>query len=300
MNLYQIIEYKRREFGNGDYYNYNKRVALETIGEIYIDSLVIDDFIFESTLCITNEGIGDKLSNLKDSVMSHIKKLGDKIIDWLDKIFSKLSDSKELTNKDEAMALYNKYSSKIKINAPEYDYEPNDLLVKIKGLNDNIKWIVDYIIKSFKNGKDYDPNKCTINSFAGPLITPDGKVNNKVACILAENLIVVSTRFRYRTIKDAIDKQSFQRALDLNTFRNSVKELKSNAKDFFDYTIKMIKKMDNNDMDSSTASRLTSELTKWTNCYARTTTAILNRYIYELNKLKNFMVSTIKVMKKAK
>ena len=53
-------------------------------------------------------------------------------------------------------------------------------------------------------------------------------------------------------------------------------------------------------MDSSTASRLTSELTKWTNCYARTTTAILNRYIYELNKLKNFMVSTIKVMKKAK
>lgn len=59
-----------------------KQKSLACMGDLYIDSIILDNFIFDESLQITNEGIGDKLSSAKDKVVSFIKRVWNKLKEW--------------------------------------------------------------------------------------------------------------------------------------------------------------------------------------------------------------------------
>lgn len=59
--------------------NESRNESLACMGDLYIDSIILDNFIFDEYLEITNEGIGDKLSSAKDKIVSFVKRVWNKL-----------------------------------------------------------------------------------------------------------------------------------------------------------------------------------------------------------------------------
>lgn len=281
-----------------DIKSYNEQ-SISAMGELYVDTLLLEEFIIDGTLDIVSEGIGDKLSEVKDRAISFIKRLWARLKEWFGKLIHNLqilvTPASKLASKygKELMQLYQKYCRTMMVNAPIYGYDPNLMFKSGKKLVVRYLKVLAYIEKGILTNDKYDPIACQIGNKLGKvLVDENGKVNTDNCREYGKLHIILEDKVEQRKLSEALDIQSFKYALesksDIKGFRTLMKE----TDDMFKDSIRILESSFD-DKDEKVA-KISKECAFWTGNYSKMMTAILNSYLSELKKLYRFTMALVK------
>ena len=276
-----------------------RKESLACMGDLYIDSIILDNFIFDESLQITNEGIGEKLSNAKDNVVDFVKRVWKKLKEWFGKLINNIkiliTPTSELAvkNMKELKQLYAQYSKTMTVNAPIYYYDPNAIMKSGKNFIARMYKVIDYIEHKVINEGDYDPIVCEIGNKKGMvLVDSKGKVDVENCKTYGKIHIVLDENKTQRKLHEALDAYSFENALLTKADIKGVKTLMKENDEMFKDILKIL---DSSSVDGGKdAQKVTKECSFWVSNYAKAMTTILNSYLVELKSLYRFTMALVK------
>lgn len=276
-----------------------RKESLACMGDLYIDSIILDNFIFDESLQITNEGIGEKLSNAKDKVVDFVKRVWKKLKEWFGKLINNIkiliTPASELAvkNMKELKQLYAQYSKTMTVNAPIYYYDPNAIMKSGKKFITRMYKVIDYIEHKVINEGDYDPIVCEIGNKKGMvLVDSKGKVDVENCKTYGKIHIVLDENKTQRKLQEALDAYSFENALLTKADIKGVKTLMKENDDMFKDILKIL---DSSSVDEGKdAQKVAKECSFWVSNYAKAMTTILNSYLVELKSLYRFTMALVK------
>ena len=130
-------------------------------GKIYASTVVFENDIIDLSYDISLEGIGEKLSNMKDRVVEFIKRVWKRVQEWFDKLVYNfkvfIAPTSKFMKKNGAqiIMLYKKHADTLTLTSKSYDkYNPGMYEFKVDTFMKTVNSTISHIRDMIATGRD--------------------------------------------------------------------------------------------------------------------------------------------------
>lgn len=277
-------------------------------GKIYASTVVFENYI-DVNFDITTEGIGEKIPNVLTRAIDCIKKLIDYMKRWFRKVFntleSILTPTSQLIKKYKSTLIesYKEYGNTIEVNGPIYDYNPSYLSSMVELIFMTYERATDEILDAFKHGFDnYNTSACEIrNDDLEYIVDDEANVDEDAAKKLGRDLIIDDPEVKVRKLDEAIDIESFLRAIDgYKTDLKTIKKQKKETEKSLESIIEGLKEFGISGplIEKEVGDKAGREAVKWVKSYSKCTTLVYSSYLVEIKQFNRFINTAVKQLLK--
>lgn len=288
MNIRDIIVDKRFE------------IELNKMGSCYMNSLIYESFI-EDDLYFTTEGIGEKLSDMKNRAITTIKKLWKKVKEWILKVIKNIkimiTPGKKLLSehKEEIIKAYKQYGNKITVNAPQYDVDRMKHGTFTILVLREISKLGSYIDNCIEGSIDFDPKECTVKIGNEYIVDEHAKINEDVIKEISYECVYAEKTVKPRKLSEAISAESFIETLDGEKLYDEMKKSQKGCDESFG---DMIAVFDPDKSEDDNERELLEHAVKFTTAYTKAAMINMNCFLPEYKKVFRFVMAASKKLLK--
>ena len=270
-------------------------------GKIYASTVVFEIYIDEN-FNITTEGVGERLSNMKDRAVEFIKRVWKKVREWFEKLMHNFKTFISTTsifmkkNGAQIIMLYKKHADSLTLTSKSYnEYTPGLIDVNVDMFMRTVNSTISRIRDMVMTGRDEKYNMGRSVIFASEkVISSDGTFHPELAKKAAIDLIVSDPEVKERKLKDVMNLETFVNALDGRKDFKCLKKHRKYIDGCFKGLLKNVQNYTPKEDVQFNKSKFVQEATKWATVLSKTMTTVFSVYMSELKTMNRITKMVVK------
>lgn len=277
-------------------------------GEGYTNDTLVENFTYDD-FDITIEGIGEKLSDMKNKVVDTLKKLWEKVKKWLLKVFNNLkimvTPGAKLASQygDRLIKLYREKANSITVNSMAFNIDEDGIDEFIDEIAYGLLSVTEYVNRCMSGGHKVEGSECSFLKDKILIVDDDAKVSRGGVLHFIKPCVIDDDTIKQRKLSDAIDIHDFHAALKGDDELKRIKKITTDLESQFKTNIDKIKDIDViNSLETGEEVQVDKEslatLIKFANAYCKASTCAVDCYMSYFKEMHRFVMVVVKKMLK--
>ena len=270
-------------------------------GKFYASTIVFENYIDEN-FNITTEGVGERLTSMKDKAVEFIKRVWKKVREWFENLVHNFKTFISTTsifmkkNGPQIIMLYKKNADTLTLTSKSYNkYNPGMFELKIDTFMSNVNSMISRIHDMILAGNDKKFNMGRSVAFGGEtVISADGKFDQELTKKAALNLIVSDPEVKERKLKDVLNLETFVNALDGKADFKDLKKFRKHIDGCFKGLASNVQHFKPKEGVQFDTAKFSQEATKWATVLGKVMTTVFSVYMAEVKNMNRITKMVVK------